>query len=33
MTDTETARWALPLLQPGQAQKEMFHNEGSRRST
>lgn len=27
MTDT-TDRWALPLLQPGQAQKEMFHNEG-----
>ena len=27
MTDTETARLALPLLQPGQAQKEMFHNE------
>src|SRR3569623_1509159 len=25
MTDT-TARFALPLLQPGQAQKEMFHN-------
>ena len=28
MTDTQTDRWALPLLQPGQAQKEMFHNEG-----
>ncbi|MDB5677105.1 DUF2793 domain-containing protein [Sphingomonas bacterium] len=26
MTDT-TDRFALPLLQPGQAQKEMFHNE------
>jgi len=26
MTDT-SARFALPLLQPGQAQKEMFHNE------
>lgn len=26
MTDT-TARLALPLLQPGQAQKELFHNE------
>lgn len=23
----ETARFALPLLHPGQAQKEMFHNE------
>jgi len=27
MSDDVTARWALPLLQPGQAQKEMFHNE------
>lgn len=27
MTDTQTDRFALPLLQPGQAQKEMFHNE------
>lgn len=26
MTDSFTARFALPLLQPGQAQKEMFHN-------
>lgn len=26
MTDSSTARFALPLLQPGQAQKEMFHN-------
>lgn len=26
MTDTATPRLALPLLQPGQAQKEMFHN-------
>lgn len=26
MTDTQTDRFALPLLQPGQAQKEMFHN-------
>lgn len=26
MTDT-SARFALPFLQPGQAQKEMFHNE------
>ena len=26
MTDT-TSRLALPLLQPGQAQKELFHNE------
>ncbi|MHA6721528.1 DUF2793 domain-containing protein [Sphingomonas sp. RS2018] len=26
MSDT-TARFALPLLAPGQAQKEMFHNE------
>jgi hypothetical protein len=26
MTDT-TARFALPLLQPGQAQKELYHNE------
>lgn len=26
MTDT-SARFALPLLQPGQAQKEIFHNE------
>ena len=23
----ETSRWALPLLEPGQAQKEMTHNE------
>ena len=27
MTDTWTDRFALPLLQPGQAQKEMWHNE------
>ena len=27
MTDTPTVRLALPLLQPGQAQKEMSHNE------
>lgn len=27
MIDNATARFALPLLQPGQAQKEMFHNE------
>ena len=27
MSDDRSARWALPLLQPGQAQKEMFHNE------
>lgn len=27
MTDMATARLALPLLQPGQAQKEMSHNE------
>lgn len=27
MTDTPTPRLALPLLQPGQAQKEMYHNE------
>ncbi|MBA4048265.1 MAG: hypothetical protein C0476_06965 [Sphingomonas sp.] len=27
MIDDATARLALPLLQPGQAQKEMFHNE------
>lgn len=27
MTDTASARFALPLLQPGQAQKELFHNE------
>jgi len=27
MTEDSTARWALPLLQPGQAQKEMVHNE------
>lgn len=27
MSDNHTARFALPLLQPGQAQKEMFHNE------
>lgn len=27
MTLESTARLALPLLQPGQAQKEMFHNE------
>ena len=26
MTD-QSPRWAFPLLQPGQAQKEMFHNE------
>lgn len=27
MTDTVSARLALPLLQPGQAQKELYHNE------
>ena len=27
MTDLTTPRLALPLLQPGQAQKELFHNE------
>jgi hypothetical protein len=27
MTDEVTHRLALPLLQPGQAQKEIFHNE------
>lgn len=27
MTDLPTPRLALPLLQPGQAQKEMYHNE------
>jgi hypothetical protein len=27
MTDQPTPRLALPMLQPGQAQKEMFHNE------
>jgi hypothetical protein len=27
MTDAPTIRLALPLLQPGQAQKEMYHNE------
>ena len=27
MTDQPTPRLALPLLQPGQAQKEMYHNE------
>ncbi|WNO53537.1 DUF2793 domain-containing protein [Stakelama saccharophila] len=27
MTQEQTDRLALPLLQPGQAQKEMFHNE------
>lgn len=27
MSDTQTDRFALQLLQPGQAQKEMFHNE------
>lgn len=27
MTEMSTARLLLPLLQPGQAQKEMFHNE------
>lgn len=27
MSDTQSARFALPLLQPGQAQKEMTHNE------
>lgn len=27
MIDDVTARLALPMLQPGQAQKEMFHNE------
>lgn len=27
MTDMSTARLILPLLQPGQAQKEMLHNE------
>ncbi|KTF69808.1 DUF2793 domain-containing protein [Sphingomonas sp. HT-1] len=27
MTTASTARFDLPLLEPGQAQKEMFHNE------
>lgn len=27
MSDDQTARWALPLLHAGQAQKETFHNE------
>ncbi|MGK6318697.1 DUF2793 domain-containing protein [Sphingomonas sp. DT-204] len=27
MNDDTTARWALPLLAPGQVQKEMTHNE------
>jgi Protein of unknown function (DUF2793) len=27
MSDDSTVRWVLPLLQPGQAQKEMVHNE------
>jgi len=27
MSDTQTDRFAFPLLQPGQAQKEMFHKE------
>ncbi|OYY90563.1 MAG: hypothetical protein B7Y45_07865 [Sphingomonas sp. 28-66-16] len=27
MTDEPSARLALPLLQPGQAQKELYHNE------
>ena len=27
MTDLPTPRLALPLLQPGQAQKELYHNE------
>ncbi|MBX9796085.1 DUF2793 domain-containing protein [Sphingomonas sp.] len=27
MTDQTSARLALPLLQPGQAQKELYHNE------
>ncbi len=27
MSDDTSARWSLPLLQPGQAQKEVFHNE------
>ena len=27
MSDDVSARWTLPLLQPGQAQKEMAHNE------
>ena len=27
MTDAITSRLGLPMLQPGQAQKEMFHNE------
>lgn len=27
MTDLPTPRLALPMLQPGQAQKEMYHNE------
>lgn len=27
MTDDATARLALPLIQPGQAQKELYHNE------
>ena len=28
---TDTARWALPLLEAGQAQKEMTHNEALQR--
>lgn len=27
MSDNQTARLALPMLQPGQAQKELYHNE------
>lgn len=27
MTDDATPRWALPMIHPGQAQKEMTHNE------
>ncbi|WP_448658895.1 DUF2793 domain-containing protein [Sphingomonas sp. CJ99] len=27
MTDDATPRWALPMIHPGQAQKEMAHNE------
>jgi hypothetical protein len=27
MSDTQTSRLALPMLQPGQAQKEVYHNE------
>ncbi|MDG5489137.1 DUF2793 domain-containing protein [Sphingomonas sp. BGYR3] len=27
MSDDQTPRWAMPMLHPGQAQKEMTHNE------